>query len=155
MPSVALAMQSAASAPWQSASFTNFLQISSITGPPLPPTRISLTRISGSPTQVGTLPEMEPHMPSPIHMPFSTASIFCKTSLPFPMRVAPRTGLSICPFFTRYPSCTAKLNSPVSGSTLPPPIFLAYRPLCMPAMTFSSSPSAIKVFVIRLVGAYR
>ena len=78
-------------------------------------------------------------------MLFPTISIFIKISLPLPIKLAPLTGSCITPFLTIYPSETAKLNSPVTGLTDPPPIFLAYNPSLIDLIISSglSSPLAI------------
>ena len=60
--------------------------------PPLPPTVMLVTRITGCPTFVGTLPDCEPHMPCAIHMLGPTWSMRCRISAPLPIRIAPRTG---------------------------------------------------------------
>ena len=89
---------------------------------------------------MGTLPLRLPHMPCAMRISRPTRSIFIRISAPLPIRLAPRTGVVILPPFTRYPSCTAKLNSPVAGSTDPPPILAAYSPSPMEEMiSFSSS----------------
>ena len=62
---------------------------------------MSVTRIIGWPTFTGTLPLEAPHMPWPIPRSRPTRSIFLSTSAPLPINVAPRTGRSIFPAFTR------------------------------------------------------
>ena len=52
-------------------------------------------------TTVGTLPLMEPHIPWASSRFLPTRSIFSSTSLPRPMRLAPRTGWAILPSLTR------------------------------------------------------
>ena len=56
-----------------------------------------------------------------------------------------------------HPAAERLLNEPVAGSTLPPPICFAYSPNSVFAMISSGVllPLAMKVFVIRLVGAKR
>ena len=58
---------------------------------------MSVTRIIGWPTLVGTEPLSEPHMPCAIFMSLPTRSILGRMSAPRPMSVAPRTGRSILP----------------------------------------------------------
>ena len=105
----------------------------------------------GWPTLVGTLPETEPHIPGAIHISRPTRSMFSSTSWPLPMRVAPRTGHRMAPFFLQ----NIQLNSPVRGLTLPPPMEAASRPSPMvrTISSGSSCPGAMKVLVMREVGA--
>src|SRR5690606_8456466 len=63
-----------------------------------PPTTISLTRMWGWPTSVGTDPDFEPHMPGSLAWSFDTATTFLIVSGPLPRSIAPRTGSAIWPF---------------------------------------------------------
>ena len=117
--------------------------------------REELERLRAERDGARTEPLAEPHMPWLIFMSRLTRSIFMIISEPLPTSVAPRTGVVILPSFTRYPSITAKLNSPVAGLTEPPPILAAYRPSPIEAIISSGSslPGAMKVLRMREVGA--